>query len=340
MALQYPLISVEEHWLSSRVQDLYQSRGAPDAHDEKGPIGVYMPPLKDFGQGRLESMNSGGIAIQVISHVANSIAVDAKTCAMVNDELHSLAQKNPTRYATFAMLPMSNPQAASEELRRCVKSLGFVGAMIDSNCEGKFYDDDWYWEVFEAAAELHVPIYLHPAPNDDATAMYSGNYSDGVATTLSQYAWGWHSETGLHFLRLYAAGLFDRFKELKIVLGHCGEMLPFMLDRVQGLTDRAWPQIGCRRERSLRQVWDESVWVSISGMFTIAPMLTVLEQCKPDRILYSVDHPFGHNNKGPEFLLKLKERGLLDDEKLHKIAYTNAQNLLKITVSPDWEEKK
>jgi predicted TIM-barrel fold metal-dependent hydrolase len=49
---------------------------------------------------------------------------------------------------------------------------------------------------------------------------------------LSAYGWGWHSDTGLHFLRLYGAGVFDRFPRLKIIIGHVGEMLPFMLDRI------------------------------------------------------------------------------------------------------------
>ena len=339
MAFPYPLISVEEHWISSHVQAAYKSRKAHDENDVNGPLGAYVPRLKEFGNDRLESMDGGGIAVQVVSHVANSIAMDRETCARVNDELHGLTQQHPGRHAGFAMLPMSDPEGAGEELRRCVE-MGFVGPMIDSNCEGKFYDSESYWKVFEVAQQLDVPIYLHPAPNAEFRPTYDGNYSEGVAMTLSQFGWGWHSETGLHFLRLYAAGLFDRFPRLKMILGHHGEMLPFMLDRVETLADRAWPHFGCKRERSLRQVWSENVWVSLSGMFTVTPMLTVLEQCKPDRILYSVDYPFGHSDKGPEFLLKLKERGLIDDGTLEKLAYKNAQDLLRINVPPGWRREE
>ena len=99
---------------------------------------------------------------------------------------------------------------------------------------GRYYDDSFFWSVFERAQELDVPIYLHPtATHADLAALYQGNYSNEVAALLSMYGWGWHSETGLHILRLFASGLFDRFPNLKIVVGHMGEMLPYMLDRIE-----------------------------------------------------------------------------------------------------------
>ncbi len=44
-----------------------------------------------------------------------------------------------------------------------------------------------------------------------------------AAHLLSIAGWGWHAENGLHALRLIVTGLFDRFPELQIVLGHMGE---------------------------------------------------------------------------------------------------------------------
>lgn len=335
-----PLISVEEHWLSPTITSLYRTHSTPDPNDPNGPVGSYVPKLLDVGPDRLSSLSSGNIAVQILSHVANSIAIPATTCRTVNDELSAVIRKGKGRYAAFAMLPMSEPVLAAEELKRCVTQLGFVGAMIDSNCAGKFYDDEKYWPVFAAAEELDVPIYLHPAPNADTRPGFEGNYPSMVAEVLSQYCWGWHSETAMSFLRLFVAGAFDRFKGLKMILGHHGEMLPFQLDRIEGITSRAMPLLGCKLERSMREVWKENVWVSVSGMFTVAPMLTVLEQCKPDHILYSVDYPFGHTEAGPNFLGTLKERGLVNDAGLEQFAYKNAQKLLRIRMPEEWEPTK
>lgn len=68
-----------------------------------------------------------------------------------------------------------------------------------------------------------------------------------------------------------------------------GEMLPFQLDRIIRVANNQWPMAGVKLEKKLRQVWDENIWITTSGMFALAPMATLLRQCKPDRILYSVD---------------------------------------------------
>lgn len=186
--------------------------------------------------------------------------------------------------------------------------------------------------MFEAAAKLDVPVYLRPAPNPQTKPLlYNGNYPDNVAISLSEYRCGWHNETAVHYLQLFEAGLFDRYPTLKIVLGHLAEMLPFQLDRIGVISGRQWPQIGLKLNRDLRQVWDENIWISTSGMFFLAPMATVLRQFKADRIMFSVDYPFGKNEAGLAFLKALKADGMVSDDLLEGIAYRNAERLLKVT---------
>lgn len=333
MASSYPLITLEEHWLAQSVRDFYVANDTKHPNDENGLVGFVTPALMELGETRLKSMDESGVSLQIISHAPNSLALDLATCEKVNNELHARIKSQPGRFKGFATLPMAHPEAASKELHRCIKDLGFIGTLIDSNCEGKFYDDPSFWPVFEAAAELDVPVYLHPAPNlQTKPLLYDGNYPDGVAESLSEYGWGWHNETAIHFLRLFAAGLFDRYPRLKLVLGHLGEMLPFQLDRIERISGRQWPHLGVELERKLRQVWDENVWITTSGMFYLAPMAAVLRQCKPERIMFSVDYPFGKNEDGLAFLKSLKAEGMVSDEVLEGIAYKNAERLLKVTV--------
>lgn len=332
MAFPSPLITLEEHWLAQSVRDFYVANNTKHPNDEKGVTGMITPTLMELGETRLKSMDDSGVSLQIISHAPNTLALDLATCVKVNNELSHLMKSRPGRFRGFATLPMADPKAASGELRRCVEDLRFVGTLIDSNCEGRFYDNHFFWPVFEAAAELDVPVYIHPSPNPQTKLLlYDGNYPDAVAESLSEYGWGWHNETAVHFLRLFAAGLFDRYPTLKIVLGHLGEMLPFQLDRIERITGRLWPHVGHKLERNLRQVWDENVWITTSGMFFLAPMATVLRQCKPDRIMFSVDYPFGKNEDGVAFLKALKAEGMVSDDVLEGIAYRNAESLLKVS---------
>lgn len=334
MALPFPTITLEEHFLSESVVKFYKSRSYRDPYEESILIRHCRDELLEVGERRIRSMDENGVTLQIISHAPNSKAIDVETCTNVNNELAQIVSGNVERFAGFATLPMIDPLAAAQELDRCVRDLRFRGALIDNNCNGQFYDGQSYWPVFEMAEKLDVPIYLHPTYNEQTKPLlHDGNYCEAVAQTLGMYAWGWHSENALHILRLFAAGLFDKYPRLKIIIGHMGEMLPFQLDRIIRVTSKQWPRAGVAIERSFRQVWDENIWITTSGMFTVAPMATIIRQCKPDRILYSVDYPFTRNEWGMQFLKDLKDDGLVTQEVLEGIAYKNAEKLLGVKVA-------
>ena len=206
-----PLIALEEHYDSQLFKG--------DAlHDN-------MPPqlnkkLHDLGDIRIKDLDNGKCGLQVISHVGGATPV--KECMESNDRLAAACKKYPGRFAGWANLPMQDPDAAVQELDRTVTDLGFVGALINNHTEdGSLYDDERYWPVFARAVELDVPIYIHPMyPAPNLEDHYKGNFSPAAGIMMSTSGWGWHSETGLHILRLFAAGLFDRHPKLKIVIGH------------------------------------------------------------------------------------------------------------------------
>ena len=316
-----PLITLEEHFVSRNFKDARYSR---EAIQNRFPTSTVAENLT-LGPKRLQDMENGDVSLQVISHVP-SAASSLEICQMANSELCEAVEKNDTRFAGFAMLPMSDPAAASEELTRCVKEYHFVGALVGEHVNGRRYDDKFFWPVFEKAQELDVPIYLHPAaPTPERLAHFEGNYSKEVATLLSVYAWGWHSDTGLHILRLFASGLFDQYPRLKIIIGHMGEMLPFMLDRIAKRIDSK-----VQTNRTLRTVWNENIWVTTSGMFSVTPFACLLRAVKIDRILYSVDYPMSTNEEGKEFIEDVRKSGLVTDDELEMIAYRNAAKLLKL----------
>jgi predicted TIM-barrel fold metal-dependent hydrolase len=260
--------------------------------------------LESLGDERIQDLDKGNVYLQVISHGPGDRSPGI--CSAANDNLANAISTHPTRLAGFAMLPISDPVAAAKELRRCVRNLGFIGAMVDNHVNGQFYDDECVWTVFEKAQELDVPIYIHPSFSADSMMEhYKDNYDNSVAVALSAYGWGCHSETGLHNLKLFASELFDRFPKVKIVTGYMGEMLPFQLERVITISER-WS-----KKRGLREVWNKNVWITTSGMFALSPLVCLLETTSIDHVLYSVDYPFSSSEKGLKFFKEIEESGLI-----------------------------
>lgn len=318
MANGRPLITLEEHFVSEAAL----THGSDD-----DPLGIKrFPPLiatklSNLGNTRLKDMDAGTVTLQVISHGPTDGSAPIEICRKANDELKVAVESNKGRFAGFAVIPMNEPAAAAEELERCVQTLGFVGALVNNHEKGQFYDDSFFWPIFSQCQELDVPIYLHPTVPSPEMAKGSGNYADIVA-----HCWGWHSETGVHFLRLFASGLFDTYPRLKVIIGHMGEMLPFMLDRIIRFTKKQWPA----RQRDLQTVWDQNMYITTAGMFSVAPMACLLRVCKTERILYSVDYPFSSNEEGMDFMDELARSGLCSKEEMDKIAYGNAEELLGV----------
>ena len=107
---------------------------------------------------------------------------------------------------------MLDPQSAVEEFECCAREFGFVGAMIDAHLpDGRYYAGEVFWQVFEKAEELEVPIYIHPTnPTPQIQdLLFKGNCPDYVALALGISGIGWHFDTGLSVLKLYAAGVFS-----------------------------------------------------------------------------------------------------------------------------------
>ncbi|KFZ05971.1 hypothetical protein V501_07855 [Pseudogymnoascus sp. VKM F-4519 (FW-2642)] len=313
----FPFITLEEHYVSVKARET-------DTVDDYASFPQHMvTKLRSLGDERIQDLDKGNVSLQVISHSPGTRS--PAVCLAANDELAAAISKNPTRMAGFATLPMKEPEEAAKELERCVRDLAFVGALVDNHADGKFYDDERFWTVFEKANELDVPIYIHPTyAADSMMEHYKGNYDDAIAVALSAYGWGWHADTGLHILKLFASGLFDRFPEVKIVVGHMGELLPFQLERVIAIADRFG------KKRGFREVWNKNIWITTSGMFALAPLACLLQTTSIDRVLYSVDYPFSSNEKGLDFFKEIEKSGLIAGEDLEKFAYRNAQSLLRV----------
>ena len=318
-----PLIALEEHFISKDALPNFSGKYSEQLKHVPG----LADKLADLGDTRLQNMAAGQISLQIISH--GPFGHSPTQCRAANEQLFKAVTAHPTKFAGFATLPMGDPKAAAGELTYAIKELNFVGALLDNHADGKNYDGEEYRDFFEVVQELNVPIYFHPTwPSDDMAPRYSGNFSEGAGLSLGASGFGWHSDVALHLLRLFASGLFDLCPKLKLIIGHFGEMLPFMLGRIEELSP-GWGKF----ERSFKKIWDENIWITTSGVWSLDPMATILRNTKIERILYSVDYPFARNERGLEWIQELEASGMVMTEQLEAIAYKNAEKLLGVKVA-------
>jgi predicted TIM-barrel fold metal-dependent hydrolase len=282
--------------------------------------------LDDLGDLRIKEMDEAGIDVQVISHGAPSTQrLDAETAVRlarnVNDRLAQAIAAHPDRFAAFAALPTPDPKAAADELERTVTQLGFKGAMVHGLTNGVFFDDKRFWPIFERAQALDVPLYVHPAvPHSAVVEAY---YQDYLADfpTLRTAAWGFTVETATQGIRLVLSGVFDAYPDVKIILGHMGEGLPFLLWRI----DHALSRPG-NRSVSFREQFSQHFYITTSGNFSTPALLCSMMELGVDRILFSVDWPFVPNIPGTKWMNELQ----LSAEDKIKILSGNAKRLLKM----------
>ena len=323
-------IALEEHFIAQAYQETMRSAAGQEGASQPGPT---MPPerqarLMDLAAQRLEDMDRGGIDLQVLSNIGSIVAPGSVQAAEelrlaqeANDQLASVSATHPDRFAGFASLPMTQPEAAAAELERAVRSLGLRGAMIHGTTNGRFLDDPAFLPVLERAAALDTPLYLHPAPPPaPVREAYYSDLDPAVAYVLSTSGWGWHSEVGLHALRLILAGVFDRLPSLQLIIGHMGEMIPFMFGRIN---DTLTP-VATQLRRPVGDYFLRHFSITTSGFFTDPPLLLALQVVGADRILFSVDYPFSANERGRAFL----DHAALSPADKEKISHLNAERLL------------
>jgi len=314
-----PIIAIEEHYWDAELAKHFVGL-------EAGRPGDLSTRLHDLGELRIKEMDEADIDVQVISHGAPStqklpadIAVDLTR--RVNDRLHVAIGKHPTRFAAFAALPTADPAAAADELERTVDSLGFKGAMLHGLANGVFLDDKRFWPIYQRAEKLDVPIYMHPGlPHAGVMEAYYNDYAKEFPMVV-RAAWGYTVETATLAIRLVLSGVFEKYPGLKIILGHLGETLPFLVWRI----DHALSRPG-QKSLSFRDMFCQHFWITTSGNFSNPALLCSVMELGIDRILFSVDWPFVPNTPATRWM----ESVPLCDEDKAKILSGNVKRLLRM----------
>jgi 2,3-dihydroxybenzoate decarboxylase len=320
-------IAFEEHF--AIAETLEQTRSFAG---DSGLWDEFTRQILDLEDERLEHMDATGIELAILSLNAPGVQriLDPDEAMKIakkgNARMAEAVARHPNRYAALAALPMHDPDAASAELERCVKELGFKGCMVNGFQQigdpdnVKYYDLPEYRSFWATVSELDVPFYLHPRMQIPSRAQ---NY-EGHPWLMSS-PWGFSVETSIHALRLCGSGLFDDYPNLRVCVGHLGETIPFGLWRMDARM-RFSPR-GYRGKRPLGDYFREHFHITTSGNFDDAAFRCTLDVIDNDKVHFSADYPFERMADATDWY---DGTDVISDQQRRKIGRTNAIKLFKL----------
>ena len=316
-------IAFEEHFITPSFNSLpsgMSAQSVPKVHKQ----------LLEVDERRIQLMDQAGIAYAILSlnspGMQSELVPDASIdkSQRVNDELKLIVERYPNRLGGFAALPTQNAEASAAELERCVKSLGFHGALINSFAnagpeKAVYLDDPRYDVLWEKAQMLGVPIYLHPRnPLQSQQMMFEGHPEMLAAT------WAFLVECSTHALRMITSGVFDRFPRLTVCLGHLGEALPATQWRISKTYSQKVPN--SKLEKTIYGYLKSNFVFTTSGFFDTKAMMNVADIVGLDRVCFSSDHPWMQMTDGGEWF----DNAAISDAEKWQIGRANAIKLFNL----------
>mgnify|MGYP005852912501 CR=1 FL=1 len=337
-ATDYRRIATEEAWCPHEMLDLYREQFNTLAEKDAGFRSLWQNYLESDGERarfirsglinmdeqRLAHMDAAGVDMAILALTSPGVQPFERDLAVSfarrsNDILADCIARHPDRFAGLTAIAPHDPKAAADEIERG-HGIGLRGVIINSHTQHTYLDD----RNFEAAEAKNTPIYLHP--NTPSKGMFEPLFARGLDGAI----FGFAVETATHTLRLILSGVFDRFPNLKLVIGHGGEGLPFWLYRLDYMHaaiikgNRYETVIPLRRKVS--EYLRENVWITTSGQ----PWAPAIEFCirvlGEDRVMYAMDYPYEYV---PEEVT-LTEEIEVSDEVRKKFFQTNAEAVFSL----------
>ncbi len=142
-----------------------------------------------------------------------------------------------------------------------------------------------------------MPVYLHPSfPHQAVIDVYYKDYLSKYPELVGP-ALGFTVEAATQGVRMVLSGLFDAYPKLRVILGHLGEGIPFLLGRIDETLSRPGNPAG-----SFREKFCEHFYLTTSGNFSTNALVCSMMEMGVDRIMFSVDWPFAPNKMGTDWL--------------------------------------
>ena len=336
---KYRLVATEEAFATQEQADFFRNAKAsvwndPDVDLWRHFLGseVLMRRLLDVGQERISIMDQAGVDMHVLSLTSPGVQcldADAGTAlaTLANDQLAETIKRHPTRYAGLASFAPQDPARAAKEIDRAINRLKLNGLIVNSSTNNEYLDKPKFRPIFEAATG--AALYIHPRnlPEPAAELLKAD-------VNLWSAMWGFQVETGIHAMRLILSGVFDDFPNLKVVLGHMGEGLPYWLYRIDWMYLKAPAGLyksasGRRLKRKPSEYVKDNFYITTSGM----NIHSVLQYCHsvlgPDNIMFAIDYPYQESVEAADFM----RTAPLPEPDVEKMAHANAEKVFRIATA-------
>ena len=338
----YLRIATEEAFAVREVIDAYL-RMVRDGTADKGTRSLWgfyatstseraqliMDRLLDLGERRIADMDATGIDKALLLLTApgvNPFEADVARALSVsaNDELAEAVARHPSRLAGLAAFAPQDPHWSAEEIRRGKEELGFVGVMVNSHTQGHYLDEPRFDPILRAIAEAGQVLYIHPQSPPDAMI------GPMVDAGLDGAVFGFGVEVAFHALRLITSGVFDRYPDLQLMIGHGGEAIPYWLYRMDymhnaGVRSQRYKRIK-PLNRPFAQTVRENLLVTTSGMPAPASTKLCIDVMGEDRVLYAMDYPYQYVADE----VRMHDTLDISDAAKKKLMQTNAERWFKL----------
>lgn len=330
-------IDFEAHYYTQSFLDTAADRTEIPIYDTKAqsmyhggdgllPIRPIIPKLLDLAEGRVAEMDKSGVDMAMLSI---SLGIEqlppelgVREAIRNHDVLYEAIKKHPGRFGGCAVLAVADIEASLSELERCGKELGFKCWNAFSNYGETRLDDDRYFPLLKKASELGMYVYIHPAmPTISAFHGYGG--------ALASSGLGFAFDVATTLVRMIFKGIFDELPDLKVMIGHLGEGLPFLMQRLDDASARMGTSNGKAHNLKLpSEYFKTNIWVSTSGNFSKAAFNCAKEVFGIDRIVFGSDYPMERMEENVGFVDSLE----LSPGEFEKLYSGNAERYFGISV--------
>lgn len=273
---------------------------------------------------RIAQMDEEGVDVQVLSPIPVTFAywAEPEKCLELsvaqNDFIASVVAKYPDRFVGLGTVPLQDADMAITEMKRAINELGLKGIEIGSNANGKTLDDPEILRFLEAAAEMNVPIFVHPWATIGVERMPRHNF---------MYSIGMPSETALAASSLIFSGILDKYPDFKICFSHGGGSLPYLLPRIDQAWE-VWPHI--RTTENPPSHYAKKLYFD-TLVYDPRNLQFMLEKFGSDHIIMGTDYPFLLREIPPGKVVEELEK--VSEEEIKQMLGENAVEFLGLNKS-------
>ncbi len=286
--------------------------------------------IMDKYEGLCHALTLGLPPVEAIAQGEKAIEL----ARLANDEMAELVLKYPDKFpAAAATLPMDSIDAALVELDRAIKDLNLKGVQLLTPMNDKPLDLPEFMPIYEKMSQYDLPIWVHPTRTAD--------YADYRTENRSRYMifsnLGWPYETAAFMTRFVFSGILEKYPNLKIITHHCGGMIPFLEQRMQGSYDHAVTLRGAKYTQGLTRphmdyfkmfYYDTAIYGSTPGL------MCGYDFCGADQMLFATDFPFDSEfgDRYTKQTMHSIEQMQISDTDKKKIFEDNAKRLLHLPI--------